>query len=790
MKQHRAVHKTENGSDDDIIIMDRPPPDGLPLSQPTRHVPNRRPFAPSSEARHGDSQALNHDGQNQHHQPRSTMTHAREAQSYYDPVHPQEPHRQDSYSTCRPSRPPVQPVSRDHSGRPPPLHLDAHVQSAHSQATQHHGLGVWTPPTTGRTPSLETLQLPFPTPGQAVARPNSGSLQSPIMTSDGSRQATPQQGHDQQYSASHQSGLQGFQFSQHSRQSSQNILNQNEAYRRRIEALEHDMGQIQQWVVLPISSPVDLDRVSVKGEENEQHIKSMDSRIADTESTVAGLRRTTDDLCALVQHVRQILDLPPVGVNLKPFNLDSMRATLADLVLRTQKIETKYPIDKDEDLPMILPQLVNRVKALEDERKTTDADEPLRREIADLKQRLGDLEAKRSAEHPAPSNIGTINQAKRPLSRPPSLADLEKRRRLDKGEHSRTAISGERRSMATDSEAAPARPRTPELATQPVKKMDDMDIDHESDDLSPPPRSASQPTGSNITAQNPRRSPRTPRATTLLQRQNTGKPTVAENLLPDSPGPELIATDSGKTLFTFLQMMDCTSKKSLSVLAKYLSGNRSYDYPIYTFEHNNTIDSYFLRVGGQVRNALRPGPREDIATLEVQTQLPADQRRVEQMGALQCLLTAKEFDDNDLVPPEYFVCLGEVYKMTEDFNTPTVADQVRSTNFFVLMDIGDPAKGLWQMYRYEQYKERNGAPYYEKIQFRERSNSIGCGKVFDTVCLVEDIKEWKDHCRPMLDDQMFREMVNSGKGRTLLEPMFTVPLWKEMDAVVRKGWGK
>ncbi|KAK3331729.1 hypothetical protein B0T19DRAFT_397559 [Cercophora scortea] len=759
MKQHRVVHKTENGSDDDdIIIMERSPTDGLPLLQPNRQVPNLRPFAPSSEARHGDSQALNRDAQNQHHQPRSTMTHPRESQSYYDPVHSQEAHRQDSYSTCKPSRPPAQQhASRDHSGRPPPLHLDAHSQSTHSQAAQHHGLG---------------------------------SLQSPIMTSTSARHATPQQGHDQQYGASHQGGLHGFQFSQHSRQSSQNILNQNEAYRRRIEALEHGMDQIQRWVVLPVVAPVDLGRVSVKGEEIEQHIKSMDGRIADTESSVAGLRRTTDDLRALVKHFRQILDLPPVEVNQKPFNLESMRETLADLVLRIRKIEIKYPIDKDEDVPMSLPQLADRVKALEDERKIADADEPLRREIADLKQRLGDLEANRSTEHLAPSNIGTVNLAKRPLSRPPSLAELDKRRKLDKGEQSRNTRPGERRSTATDRDAAPARARTPEPTTPLVKKLDDMDIDHDSDELSPPPRSASQPTGADGTTQNPRRSPRTPRATTLLQRHNTGsKPTVAENRFPDSPGPELV-TDSGKALFTFLQKMDCTSKKSLLTLAGYLSSNPSYDYPLYTFEHNNTVDSYFLRTGGQVRNVLRPGPREDIATLDVQTQQAADQKRVEQMGALQCLLTGKDFDDRDVVPPDYFVCLGEVYKMTEDFNTPTVADQVRSTNFFVFMDIGDPAKGLWQIYRYEQFKKKNGSPHYEKIQFRERSNSIGCGKVFDTVCLVENIKDWKDHCQPMLDEKMFKEMVNSGKKRTLLEPMFTFPLWKEMDAVVRKGWGK
>ncbi|KAK0718456.1 hypothetical protein B0T26DRAFT_331813 [Lasiosphaeria miniovina] len=63
--------------------------------------------------------------------------------------------------------------------------------------------------------------------------------------------------------------------------------------------------------------------------------------------------------------------------------------------------------------------------------------------------------------------------------------------------------------------------------------------------------------------------------------------------------------------------------------------------------------------------------------------------------------------EEEKVPPQYAVALGEVYMVQKSLDKRSVPDKVTSTSYLLLMNIGSSRMSVWMIYRYEQAEPRS-----------------------------------------------------------------------------------
>lgn len=241
----------------------------------------------------------------------------------------------------------------------------------------------------------------------------------------------------------------------------------------------------------------------------------------------------------------------------------------------------------------------------------------------------------------------------------------------------------------------------------------------------------------------------------------------------------------------FLKRMDCSSDEDMLCLKKYLEGSVSFEFPLCTDRARRSNVRYFLKVGGRLSTAIGADPNEPLLPFR---QFGWSKSKVKELNILECYTDKRRTATPDDTPPKYLVSLGEVY-MTNYATTQTSrAGEVTSTNFFVLMAVTGPEKSLWMMYRYERFFERAGQDRREWRQIPPPSRlhkfAQSAGRVFDTVCLLDNVGEWASPTTDMIETDRLREALFQQESDMLLRPVFGIPKLAELRRVLRVGWAE
>ncbi|KAK0630877.1 hypothetical protein B0T17DRAFT_637493 [Bombardia bombarda] len=293
-----------------------------------------------------------------------------------------------------------------------------------------------------------------------------------------------------------------------------------------------------------------------------------------------------------------------------------------------------------------------------------------------------------------------------------------------------------------------------------------------------------------------------------------GKPTASANSVSPSgsqdggsakglsPSPQGLSTLFGPSKFlNFLKDMNGSNEDDIMLIHKHVVGQQSLEFPLCEYEHDGEHHTLFLKIGGRLRNQLRAGPREEMNIKSLTTAQPiADYERATELKALECFLVGSELGNNDHMP-QYMLALGEVYVAARNTRSASTPDRVSSTNFFVTMDIKNRAKGLWMVWRYDQFVlKSNNRLVGEHLPFNHHRSTRGAGggvghghlfggveRVFDNALLLASVNGWKAHDKPMLDSEGYVKAFHQGK-RSVLEPTFAQPILKEMREILKKSW--
>jgi hypothetical protein len=270
-----------------------------------------------------------------------------------------------------------------------------------------------------------------------------------------------------------------------------------------------------------------------------------------------------------------------------------------------------------------------------------------------------------------------------------------------------------------------------------------------------------------------------PAASLRFQTRKRAKKPHHHTTVDDSEG--LLAT----SLLGFLKQMDCTRDAELLRLQGLVQCSMSCEFPLCTeiIEEDGAVAAttkveYVLKVGGGglgttvgADPTARPG------------QPPLDEL-VRSLGVLAFCLDARTFKrmvDNDVRRPGYLVALGEVYMVNRSRDR---GHEVAATGFFVLMEVSSRRKSLWMVYRYETRFDREGP-----IEFHDQRESLfmSIPGAFDTVCLLDDIRDWKSTAEDMISMDRFPEALSDGDF-DILRPTFCTPELPWFRAAIRKGW--
>jgi hypothetical protein len=247
----------------------------------------------------------------------------------------------------------------------------------------------------------------------------------------------------------------------------------------------------------------------------------------------------------------------------------------------------------------------------------------------------------------------------------------------------------------------------------------------------------------------------------------------------DSEG--LLAT----SLLDFLKQMDCTRDTELLRLQGLLQCSMTCECPLCTeiIEEDGAVAAttkveYVLKVGGGGLSATVG------ANPSAKPGQPPPDELVKNLGELGFSLNAKTFKrlvDNDVRHPGYLVALGEVYMVNRSRDR---GHEVAATGFFVLMEISSYRKSLWMVYRYETRFDREGPS-----EFHDRRESLftSIPGAFDTVCLLDEIRDWKSTVEDMISMDRFPEALSDGDF-DILRPTFCTPALASFQAAIRKGW--
>lgn len=265
----------------------------------------------------------------------------------------------------------------------------------------------------------------------------------------------------------------------------------------------------------------------------------------------------------------------------------------------------------------------------------------------------------------------------------------------------------------------------------------------------------------------------------------------------------------GCEFLRFIKAMDCTSEEDLLRLQRYVRGRAALEFPLCSETGDSRVVEYFLKVGGLSSTLIAADPHDRPE------QPKEDEARVERLNVLEFAVDERMARHATTAPkvaagsssgrgggpggnkdqdvqhdgiglPEYLVPLGEVYAANRSLNRP---QEVGSTNFFVLMQVDGPKKSLWMVYRYMRSFKRKNGPVWDAVApgSQRDAHFKGCRRMFDTVCLLDDVRDWKDSAQDMVTMEHLAEAV-PGDERAILQPIFFVPVLTVLRKALRKGW--
>ena len=237
----------------------------------------------------------------------------------------------------------------------------------------------------------------------------------------------------------------------------------------------------------------------------------------------------------------------------------------------------------------------------------------------------------------------------------------------------------------------------------------------------------------------------------------------------------------------FIKRMDCSSDRELLSLKKCVNGRISFDFPLCTDSPTRrTKTCYFLKVGGSLSTALTPNPENRPADQPAAHHEQAEHLNIYETYLDQrCAAATANGALRAYHPPKYVVPLGEVYRARRSSHGP---GEVSSTNFLTFMDVTAPRKSVWLMYRYEKAVEDR-----DRVQWRpvavgmERDSVFSSGvRKFDAVCLLPDVREWKDPAEEMVGMGRFGEALP--EEQVILHAAFYTPVLEKLREALKTGW--
>ncbi|KAK3302599.1 uncharacterized protein B0T15DRAFT_514620 [Chaetomium strumarium] len=237
----------------------------------------------------------------------------------------------------------------------------------------------------------------------------------------------------------------------------------------------------------------------------------------------------------------------------------------------------------------------------------------------------------------------------------------------------------------------------------------------------------------------------------------------------------------------FLKHIDCRYEEDLLCLKKFCKASAmSTEIPIYT-ETGRSKFYYILKVGGALSSAIGGNPDNQPDQPE------PDAKQAKRLGVLELRLHERVPEDvASRYRARYFMPLGEVYRASR---SSTKADEVQSTNFFVLMDVTSPKKSIWLVFRYERPFERRDGAGWGTVTFDTTKPLFGT-RIFDMVCLLEDVRDWpaptaENPNLEMVDAERLAEIMRSTPAHhEVLQPALFLPVLTDLRKVTEEGWEK
>ncbi|KAK4123101.1 hypothetical protein N657DRAFT_634307 [Parathielavia appendiculata] len=285
------------------------------------------------------------------------------------------------------------------------------------------------------------------------------------------------------------------------------------------------------------------------------------------------------------------------------------------------------------------------------------------------------------------------------------------------------------------------------------------------------PNTAGAGAEEHIVHSDPLPSPAADRTGSLLMCPRANAPPIAK----ESSGPSALGNrdaaplannddDAGvkgaQEFLSFLKTMDCSSDAALLRLRGYVEGRLSFELALCLSTEMGGHVQYYLKVGGQLSTIIGADPKE-------RPQQPkADEEQADKLN-MECALGEKRIQSAATMHPDhqpvylsgYLMPLGEVFVAHRLSKQP---QEVGSTNFFVLMEAASAKKSLWMVCRYEKLVRRKDGTNWGTVAGVTTGN---------TVCLLDDIKEWRNPTEGMIDMGPLAEALPDG-GSNVLQPVF------------------
>ncbi|TPX13834.1 uncharacterized protein E0L32_005778 [Thyridium curvatum] len=266
-----------------------------------------------------------------------------------------------------------------------------------------------------------------------------------------------------------------------------------------------------------------------------------------------------------------------------------------------------------------------------------------------------------------------------------------------------------------------------------------------------------------------------------------------------APSPASLVGDE---LVAFLIEMDCTRENDLKKLQKHLARLR--EFLLYEGDiipgmvlggRASGRGSLVLRIGGLAGADARPAPRESLQEYRKEKRQPDEHRKKAiRLGVVELYQRRKDqaaellqgCEDPAAKLPKYAVYIGQV------FQTYTIersgCTKTETTGYEVFMDVTNPRKALWAVYRlHERFLGEDAAmfftpvvPFYKGFERR---------KQWDSFQLLNSVSDWQ---KPR-EQAMYEE----GRGADLLKsttmickPEILVAHYNESFIAIREGWSE